>query len=105
MKKNLKHFYEEKHLQDINGWLRQIRTIKLKGGKLPKVNDYKQWIILDLIPNFNEVELWVSGLENYGSLKEVRTNEAVYAELLDILLKISEDLSKNVQKNIDSYLL
>lgn len=93
-----------KHLGDIDGWIRQIRIIKLKGNKVPKYNDYYQWMISDLIPDKNTIELWIDSLNRYHQLKELRTNEEVYFTIIEIMNNLSKDLSKSIAKNIDSYL-
>lgn len=97
------HLNYEKHLGDIDGWLRQIRIIKLKGNKIPKFNDYHQWMLLDLAPNEETIKLWIKSLNRYHQLKELTSDKEVYLQITEIITNIASDLSKNIDKNIDSY--
>jgi hypothetical protein len=82
----------------------QVKIVKLKGNKIPKVNDYYAWMFSDLVNESTPIELWISSLNKYHSLKVVRTDKEVYLKLIEIMTKISEDLGKNKLQNIDFYL-
>lgn len=96
---------ENKHINDINSWIRNIQNIKLKTktGRF-KESDYFRILFTENIPNKNVLERVINyDLSEYSKLKIINSNQEVYNKLNNICTKISQDLAKNDFKSITLY--
>lgn len=94
----------QKHLSDINGWLRKLNCYRFNRDKRPKERDYFQWMCVDVINNEKILNTWISDLTNYHQLKSIRSNEDVYNKLIDIFSKMSFDLAHDKFYDIRDYI-
>lgn len=84
-----------KHLGDINSWLFDIQTYKIKGNKKPSQQDYYQWMFLDIVQNEITVTRFIKGLYDYHRLPVIKDDFEVYNYLKKIMYTVSEQLAKN----------
>lgn len=100
---------KQKHLKDIQNWLRDIDDIELKpNNKKPKENDIYEWLWSAPFGNGCEwfhTKIINRRLEDYHELP--RTNlsvEELYRELERICKEISRDISTDEFISIENYL-
>lgn len=67
-----------KHISDINGWLKQIYQIKLTKNKKLKYQDYFNWLYAEIVDSRVPPSRVLKELENdYGTLKTKLSNQDV----------------------------
>lgn len=96
---------KNKHINDINSWIRDVQNIKLKTktGRF-KESDYFRILFTENIPNKQVLSRIIDyDLSKYSYLTVTNTDEVVYNKLNLIYTKISQDLAKNDFKSIVLY--
>jgi hypothetical protein len=94
-----------KHINDINSWIRDIQNIKLKTktGRF-KESDYFRILFIENVPSKQVLTRIIAyDLSKYSYLTVINGDEIVYNKLNDICTKISQDLAKNDFKSINLY--
>lgn len=93
------------HVMDISTWLEEIDGLRIKGCNKPKPDVYFKWILQDNIPDVREVTKLVKRMNaKYGTLPVVRTDEEVYEIMMQVLLRICNDISMDKFVHAQDYL-
>ena len=94
----------QKHIHDINGCMYKIQSFKLKRNTKPSQQDYYQWMVVDVLQDELNVELWIRGLHRYNHLSALQSDEEVFNIIKSILYKVSFDLLLIKFRNIEDYM-
>lgn len=97
---------KNKHINNINSWIRDVQNIKLKTktGRF-KESDYFRILFTENVPSKQVLTRIIDyDLSTYSYLTVTNTDEVVYNKLNLIYTKISQDLAKNDFKSITLYL-
>jgi len=96
-----------KHIKDINSWLREIDRLELKPKKKKLKSDiYYFWLYDGPIGNsIRIINSYIDGdLEDYHKLNIKRSNKEVMISIEKIIKQISIDISNNRLEKIQNYL-
>ena len=93
-----------KHLKDIDGWLKAIVKLKMKSTGYPKQKDYYKWMFTDNVGDVSDITMYVSTLDDYHHLPLLRNDADLYVIINNIMHSISVDFGNRIFKSIHEYI-
>ncbi len=91
------------HIKDINGWLQHIYRLRLNGNKIPKADNYYDWIMTGVEDN-SYVTRQIVNID-YDAPRSDKSDAEVFEIIKKIIRNISNDMANKKFTHAKDYMI
>jgi hypothetical protein len=94
---------EADHIKDINDWIHQIYRLRLNGNKIPKADNYYDWILTGVEDN-SYVTRQITNID-YDVPRSDKSDAEVFEIIKKIIRNISNDMANKKFTHAKDYMI